>query len=462
RSMLLSELNANRQNTSLVQTGYPAGFSAASNANDFTGLLTNGRSPNKPAPISAALKKQWQIASQNAIKIAVNKTGWYKVSIFDLMTAGLTGKVIPANLQMFVGGVEIPIIVNTASPDVLTSNDSIEFYGTALDTPTTNTQIYWVVTGSQPGKRISTEQSPGLTNNTGPTSFQYTVERKDRTLYFSSLLNGDAENWFGPVVNTTPALQGLTVTHLDTGSSEIATIEIALQGVTTNAHQVNVMLNGNAIESISFNAMDHKDATLLIPQSSLVEGKNEISLVSQNSGYVSLIDFVRITFAHTYTADSNNLFAPAAGMQPVQVSGFTSDQIRAINVKNPNQPIEIEGTIGGDAGNYSIGFGPSKSRDLLLFTPDQTLRPASITANQPSGLNRAPGANFVVITYKDFVQSVQPFVSFKQSQRYKVTLVDVENIYDEFSYGVHKPQAVKDFLNWTYLHWPTQPQYVLL
>src|SRR5262249_25663267 len=48
------------------------------------------------------------------------------------------------------------------------------------------------------------------------------------------------------------------------------------------------------------------------------------------------------------------------------------------------------------------------------------------------------------------------------SQGYKVAVVDVEDIYDEFSYGVHTPQAVKDFLNWSYLHWPKQPQYVLL
>jgi hypothetical protein len=122
----------------------------------------------------------------------------------------------------------------------------------------------------------------------------------------------------------------------------------------------------------------------------------------------------------------------------------------------------VRGTIGGINNNYSIGFGPAKQRDLLLFTPDQMLQPLSITGNQPSTLNKGEVANFVIITYKDFAQSLQPFVALKQSQGYKVAVVDVENIYDEFSYGVHSPQALKDFLNWTYLHWPMQPQYVML
>src|SRR5207244_9330755 len=105
----------------------------------------------------------------------------------------------------------------------------------------------------------------------------------------------------------------------------------------------------------------------------------------------------------------------------------------------------------------------AKRRNLIVFTPDQMLQPLSITANQPSSLNASRmGADFVIITYKDFTQSIQPLVALRQSQGYQVAVVDIDDIYDEFSYGVHSPYAVKDFLNWTYLHWPKQPQYVLL
>ena len=50
---------------------------------------------------------------------------------------------------------------------------------------------------------------------------------------------------------------------------------------------------------------------------------------------------------------------------------------------------------------------------------------------------RQQRADLVIITYKDFAQSIQPLVALRQSQGYHVIVVDVEDIYNEFSYGVH-------------------------
>ena len=461
KSVLLSNLGVTRSDNAVKLREYPAGVStAASNSPAIS--QTNGRTPTRPGQIPASLQKQWQIASQNAIKIAVNKTGWYKVNLLDLMAAGLSSTIDPDTLQMFVGGVEVPIRVNTRKEVRLTGDDSIEFYGVALDSPTADTQIYWLVAGSGTGKRIAVQQSiAGGSNNAG--SFQYTVERKDRSLYFSSLRNGDAENFFGPVIASQPVSQTINVHHVDAGSTSQAEIEIALQGVTAASHQVNVMLNGTAIHAITFNGQDHPITRISIPQSALVEGGNTIKFVAQASGDVSLIDYVKITYAHTYAADSNLIFTTQTGIQPVKITGFTNGDIRAINVATPNQPVEITGTIEQESNGYSISIGAAKRRDLIVFTPEQALSPIAITANQPSTLAKASnGADLVVITYRDFVRSVLPLVALRQSQGYQVSVVDVESIYDQFSYGVHSPQAVKDFLNWTHTHWSKQPQYVLL
>ena len=43
-----------------------------------------------------------------------------------------------------------------------------------------------------------------------------------------------------------------------------------------------------------------------------------------------------------------------------------------------------------------------------------------------------------------------------------VEVVDVEDIYDEFSFGEHQPAAVRDFLEWTTTNWQRAPGYVLL
>jgi len=43
-----------------------------------------------------------------------------------------------------------------------------------------------------------------------------------------------------------------------------------------------------------------------------------------------------------------------------------------------------------------------------------------------------------------------------------VKVVDVEDLYDEFSFGVHTPQAIHDFLETTNTSWTRKPHFVLL
>jgi len=467
KSALLNDLNVTRAettpNSAVLQREYPADFADSAETTAEAQVVRKGRSLAISSQDSETLKKQWAIAAGSAIKIAINQTGWYHLNMTDLMAAGLSPAANPQTLQMYVGGKEIPIKINLANRAMLSGGDSIEFYGSALDTPTTNTQVYWLVSGSQTGKRIGIAQSPATSAVNNQSSFQYTVESRERSIYFSSLRNGDAENWFGKVINASPASEVITIHDKDVTSNGQAQIEFALQGVTAGQHQVLVMLNGQPISTVNFNGTDHQVTKISLPESSLEEGDNNVTFTAQNSSDVSLFDYIKVTYAHTYSAVNNNLFTSVPGMTPVTIGGFTSNRIRVIDVAIPSQPVEIEGTITGGKGNYSIGLGPAKQRDLLMFTPDQMLQPASITANQPSTLNKDNNrANFVVITYKDFTQNIQPFVALKQSQGYKVAVVDVENIYDEFSYGVHTPQALKDFLGGTYTHWSTQPQFVML
>ncbi|GAG48229.1 unnamed protein product, partial [marine sediment metagenome] len=54
-------------------------------------------------------------------------------------------------------------------------------------------------------------------------------------------------------------------------------------------------------------------------------------------------------------------------------------------------------------------------------------------------------------------------VTLREGQGLRVTVADVEDIYDEFTCGMVTPQAIKDFLSYAYTSWtPPAPQYVLL
>jgi hypothetical protein len=73
------------------------------------------------------------------------------------------------------------------------------------------------------------------------------------------------------------------------------------------------------------------------------------------------------------------------------------------------------------------------------------------------------GADFLIIAHKNFIASLAPLVSKRQSEGRIVAVVDVDDIYDEFSYGAHGPQAIKDFLSHalTSKNWVTKPLYII-
>jgi hypothetical protein len=165
-------------------------------------LHLNSRS--QPQQLTPELDQQWEIAAQVAVKLAVNRDGWQRASRAELLEAGLSPSAVLANLKLYLDGVEQAMIVN--------GDGSIEFYGKALATQSSDTRMYWLVPSLTPGKRVIVSSAGPFDPGVLPGSFPTTVERKDRTIRFPALLNGPGENIFGPVISATAMRQTLQVT----------------------------------------------------------------------------------------------------------------------------------------------------------------------------------------------------------------------------------------------------------
>ena len=421
----------------------------------------------------AAQAMQGELAGKVAMKISIRETGWYRVKQQELIAAKLDPQADPRRFQLYVDGVEQPILVSGESDGRFGASDTIEFYGTALDAPATDARVYWLVLGSQPGKRLSI--TPSKSKPGGATSFAYTSERRDRTIYFSGLLNGETENFFGAVVTTQAVDQTLMIQHLDPKAADTVTLEVALQGVTDLPvypdHLVNVALNGVTVGVLSFDGREHKVKQITVNAGLLHEGANKVTLTAAGSNSdVSLVDYIRLTYAHSYDSDSDALVCTATNTTAVKgsggqtISGFTSPSIRVIDITDTQMPIELAGQIEATGNGYAVSVGLKEgTRILMAFTDTGIKQPAAISANQRSSLRQPTnGTDLLVITRREFFAALAPLVALRQSQGLSVQLVDIEDIYDEFSYGNKAPQAVKEFITYAKTMWKKKPQYVLL
>jgi hypothetical protein len=422
------------------------------------------------AKTTSNLQTQWDIAALPGLKLAVRKDGWYRVTCAELVAAGFNVAREPRFFKLYTGGQEIPIIVNGGQRGKLEPGDSIEFYGQGLDLPSTGQRTYYLVFNPpQAGLRIgAADGRPGSPSN--PPSFLTTVERKDRSTYFAALNNGDADNWFGPIIMSSPVVQSLTVRHLDRQATANAQLEIALQGVTIGgaaaSHIVNVQLNGAPVGAITFDGQLHQTSVLNVSHSSLLEGNNTLTFTASGGDLdISLLDYVRLTYAHTFDADVNELMYTAMGGQSVKVAGFTSPKVRVIDVTDVSQPRLLSGVVEAGAGGYTLTVASPDAglRTFYAFGDDRLLSVAAITVNRPSTWNSTgQGADVAIITHGDFAGAVEPLAALRKSQGYSVALIDIEDLYDEFSYGAHGPQAIADFLARAKVVWRQSPRYVLL
>jgi hypothetical protein len=404
------------------------------------------------------LQKQWVIAAQSGLKIQIKKDAWYRVTQQQITGAGFNPTVDIRNLSLYVDGLEIAIRTSKSSGQ-FKPGDYLEFYGQGLDTPSTDTRIYYLIAGTQPGKRVDSllasspveavdsNQNPNaidlfrytgsfgplvnLTSSAPPSaardeaekkpvvfsldsntaervvnpttaapvspsaaapilrpeveaqptavvepkptavvrpkptakielnlsppksatsterpasirrsrvatrnrkrqsgkkrstakrhyahaisetqtltsagSFDYTVQLKERLTYFIKLLNGDNENYFGQLIfSSTPLIETLPAHHLQTAAAGPAHLEVALQGIFFQPHQINVFVNNMMVGTINFSSLEHPVQTFDIPVSQLLEGNNAIKFISIDTCFV---DYLKLTYPHKYTVENNS------------------------------------------------------------------------------------------------------------------------------------------------------------
>ncbi len=425
--------------------------------------------PRAVAAVNAQNDQQFDLAARPAVKIMVDHEGWYRVAQTDLVAAGLDRTADPSTLRLFVEAVEQPILVTGAGAGHggFGKNAAIEFYGTGLDTPFTGTRVYWLTWGDQPGLRIG--NSTELPNGGYQRQFSETVELRQRTTYFAALINTTDENFFGALVSTTPVDQVLDTPHVSTAPST-PRLEVVLQGVGDGVpHDVTVALNGGDIGRITFTGQSQGRLRTDVPADLLQEGANTITLTAQDGDSdISLVDHIDITYAHSVAADGDQIkFAARAGT-PVQIGEFQGNTVRVFDITNAALPVELAThMVSGGDGTYAaqaqVPFTPAGKHAILALGTDQISSPTQLIANQPSHWHSPqPGSDVVMISHPAFATALTPLANLRQQQGHTVSVVLTDDIYDEFSFGEHDPQAIRNFLQTASKNWTTKPKYLLL
>jgi uncharacterized repeat protein (TIGR01451 family) len=483
--------------TSLMSSQASSASGAASSASDATASETrmlsqlNQAVPPTPgsqeshilealplasAPTPDQIQKQFELAAHPAVKIYVRHEGWYQVTQPDLVKAGLDPNVDPALLHLYAEAIEQPLQITgaTAGPGGFGPQAAINFYGTGIDTVFSGTRVYWLVAGESRGARIS--QLPVSSgSNQPPTSFSATVELQPHTIYFAALLTTNGENFFGSLVSPTPVDQVLEVPHLSATSTQTARLEVVLQGVITAfPHDVTVVLNGTNLGDMIFTGQDKGTLSVSIPPGVLQPWSNTVTLTAQNGDYdTSLVDYIRITYPHSYLADGDQLKFTGRAGDEVTVGNFDGAPA-VLDITDPNRPVQLTPQVISilSTGKYEIAvqvpFATTHDtrqvrHTLLAVANDRIASAAGVWPNHPSHWHSPQaGADIAMVTYGPFAAALAPLVQAHQAEGKTSAVVPINDLYDEFNFGERTPIAIRTFLQTAIQNWKSPPTYLLL
>jgi hypothetical protein len=216
--------------------------------------------------------------------------------------------------------------------------------------------------------------------------------------------------------------------------------------------------------------------------SQLVHGANQLYIsLPGDTGYGDLesvwFDYLEMTYWRQYKTDKDEMaFTKPQDLNPrlfqYELDNFSTPDVSLYKigasyiVNSQVQPFTLDGQ-----GPFKVVFQDYTLSDDTRYyavTEAKKKAPLHMRANLPSSLKSPTNyANYLILTNGelarcDATQQYKAFWEQKGPELYghpvTVEVVDVQDIYDEFSYGIAATEAIRDFLTYAYNNWNNAAQ----
>ncbi len=430
-----------------------------------------------------------------AYKVFVKADGIYQLSYAYLQAAGLPVDTLdPRTFRLFYMGQEVPIQVEGESDGHFDPGDVVLFYGRSVDSlfyagllPTnkyTGTNVYWLTYGGSNGLRMAEKDGSLSGSAAGP--FLHTEHLEQNYAYESARpFAHNADHWYWQKIqviglnNTASRSYSFTADNVATDPFT-GTLTVNLLGYYNGPHHLRLYVNNNLVldDGTSWSNFDVFSTTVDVPQAYFQEGTNtiKVEVVNDVGKPVDQIytNWLEARYYDTHVAEGDKLAFGnnVASTWRYAVSNFSSSDITVYDVSNHTAVQRFTSTTVTGSGPYTVSFGDTVSGNsrYLALTSAARLTPAGIAAVThltssftPSDLlSTSNGADYIIVTHGNFWDKVLMLAAYRAAT-YRVAVVDVQEIYDQFNGGLMSAEAIHDFLAYAYQHWqPPAPAFVLL
>jgi len=253
--------------------------------------------------------------------------------------------------------------------------------------------------------------------------------------------------------------------NLDASYGGNATMDLTIMGATDLSHRIDVAFNGHSLGTVTLSRLTLQTFTFTVPQAWLTAGTNSVALTSLNGEEdVSVVVKSRLTYQHLLRADNGALDVNLPGGRARDRRRLRLERgARLRRLPTAQHPVELQTSVATDPqGGYAATFTAllGTARTVMAFDASRLLTPGELAASTPSSWSDTNGnsngskgpADFYIVSNKLFIPAAGTLKSVRDKEGTNTAIVDVDDLYDEFNFGIRSADAIRSFFqlaaNW--------------
>ncbi len=465
-----------------------------------------------------SIGNEWINYSQKYFRIDVWKDSIYRIDYNTLSNAfnqvGISISTInPKRLQVFGRGVEIALHVNGEADNSFDPGDYIEFYAKANDgwfdtrlyadsmnqpnpyySLFNDTASYYLTYNSLTNnKRMAVENGTNFSTYSEVPYFIRKLEINYNSEYYLGVLDDyaisrseyiEGEGWCSGRFSkgySQPYNMATNNPYIGGPNSEI---EVCIQGRSKHQHKLRILFPGVTTDTTYYNYAMIR-TKIQTSTSLLTNGNTAITIQSIDDGVIpnnsQTISYLKLSYPHTLTLENTSaykLFLPVFGALPKAVLKVNSGSIASASGDAPvfydlTNNIRITPVKSGSQFSCLVNNLGSSNKEIYLTSEQNIANISLLTPVNGTAVFTNFGAepylssNYIIVTHKSLRAQAEEYKTYRETsgypELYTPMIADVDELYDQFAYGIRKnPLAIRNLVRFAMTNFHQQPKNLFL
>ena len=444
--------------------------------------------------------KAAQAPPVDAVRLTLREDGVYRVSGQDLIDAGIPFSPVPSAgvSVLYAGGRMLPnsdmeppggelepvaVVVEDGGDGTFDADDYVLFYGEGLDrweydrakrnfsyrrNLYTRDNAYWLVLeGSEARRMQRLAGAPDAADAERPGSYLARIhEEEENQILVQTYQINSGYDWFWE--SFARNARNFSMFLQDVAPGEPARARLRFFGSSDALHPFDFKWNDALLERQSFEGTAPHIFDVEVP-GGVEEGRNLLGLVHLNSNGTRL-DWFEVEYPRRFVAQRGEIIFDAestvgGGTVEYRVGGFS----RAPRVFKVGAEVDEIVDFAFDAAAGEVVFQAPLTaipRRFVLAEESRWRRPLALKAGRLGELRRTDrSADYIIVAHGDFIDAARRLAAWRSADdRFgpplRTVVVDVEQVYADFSGGLVDPAAIRNFVHYAFHNWEAAPVFL--